>query len=257
MELGLHGKVVLVTGGSQGIGRATAEMMASEGARVVICARRDEPLADAVDAIRQRGGDAIGVRADVSQPDEIVRLFEQVEKAHGTLDVLVNNAGTSMRGPFEEVTDEQWQHDFDLKLFAAVRASRLAIPLMRKQGGGRIINVVNFISKQPFAKSMPTSVSRAAGLALTKALSRELAQDGILVNAVCMGFVRAAQHESTARRRGVTTETIYEELAQSIPLGRVGLTNEAASVIAFLASSMASYVTGTSLNVDGGICAVL
>ena len=257
MELGLHGKVVLVTGGSQGIGRATAEMMASEGARVVICARRDEPLADAVDAIRQRGGDAIGVRADVSQPDEIVRLFEQVEKAHGTLDVLVNNAGTSMRGPFEEVTDEQWQNDFDLKLFAAVRASRLAIPRMRKQGGGRLINVVTFISKQPFAKSMPTSVSRAAGLAMTKALSRELAQDGILVNAVCMGFVRAAQHEATARRRGVTSETIYEELAHSIPLGRVGQTNEAASVIAFLASSMASYVTGTSLNVDGGICAVL
>lgn len=257
IDLGLHGKVALVTGGSQGIGRATAALLAGEGAKVILCARREAVLQETVEAIRQHGGDAIGITADVSKASEIVRLFGEVQRIHGVLDVLVNNAGTSARGPFLEVSDEDWARDFDLKLFAAMRASRLAIPLMRKRGGGRIINVVNFISKAPTAESMPTSVSRAAGLALTKALSKELAPDGILVNAVCMGYVRAAQHEAAASRRGIASEALYDQLAKTIPLGRVGQTNEAASVILFLASSLASYVTGTSINVDGGICAVL
>lgn len=257
IDLGLRGKTALITGASQGIGRATAELLASEGAQVVMCARREELLHEAVAGVRQRGGDAIGIRADVSQAEDVARLFNELQKHADGLDVLVNNAGTSRRGPFETVTDEDWAQDIDLKLLAAVRASRLAIPLMRRRGGGRIINVVNFISKQPPAQSMPTSVTRAAGLALTKALSKELAGDRILVNAVCMGYVRAAQHEAAAGRKGMSSEAWYDELARSIPLGRVGQTDEAASVILFLASSLASYVTGTSINVDGGICAVL
>jgi NAD(P)-dependent dehydrogenase (short-subunit alcohol dehydrogenase family) len=223
----------------------------------VICARGEELLHEAVDGIRRDGGDAIGIKADVSQPGELSALFAEIRARAGGLDVLVNNAGTSRRGPFEEVTDEDWALDIDLKLLAAVRASRLAIPLMREKGGGRIINVVNFIAKQPPVESMPTSVTRAAGLALTKALSKEFAADGILVNAVCMGYVRAAQHEASACRKGIGVEALYDELARSIPLGRVGQTREAASVILFLASSLASYVTGTSINVDGGICAVI
>lgn len=257
IDLGLRGKTALVTGGSQGIGRATAGMLAAEGARVVICARGEALLQEAVDEIRQRGGDAIGVVADVSKPQDVERLFEAVRSHADGLDVLVNNAGTARRGAFESLSDEEWALDLDLKFHAAVRTSRLAIPLMRKRGGGRIINVVNFASKQPMAGSMPTSVSRAAGLALTKALSKELAGEAILVNAVCMGFVRAAQHESTARKQGISTDALYDKLAATIPLGRVGQTEEAASVILFLASSLASYVTGTSINVDGGLCAVL
>jgi NAD(P)-dependent dehydrogenase (short-subunit alcohol dehydrogenase family) len=195
--------------------------------------------------------------ADVSRADDVERVVAATLDRFGRIDILVNNAGTSMRDAFESVSDEQWQHDFDLKLFAAVRFCRRVIPTMREMGGGRIINVTNFVSKQPFARSAPTAVSRAAGLALTKALSKEFAADNILVNTVCMGFVHAAQHETKARQLGLALPDYYAKLAGEIPLGRVGETREAADVILFLASSLASYVTGTSINVDGGLCAVL
>lgn len=255
VDLGLAGKVAIVTGGSLGIGRAAAKKLVQAGARVAICARRNDVLQQAVAEI---GADAtLGVAADVSRPADMQRLVAQTVERFGRLDILVNNAGTSMRDAFERVTDEQWQADFDLKLFAAVRACRLVIPHMRAQGGGRIINITNFIAKQPFARSAPTAVSRAAGLALTKALSKEFAPENILVNTVCMGFVQAAQHETRANARGIPVSQLYDELAAQIPMGRVGRTEEAADVIVFLASALASYVTGTSINVDGGLCAVL
>ena len=255
IDPGLDGKVAIVTGGTFGIGRALASRLVEQGALVTLCARRAGPLEQAVDELG--AGRALGVVADVADTAALARVFDATIGRFGRLDLLVNNAGTSMRDAFERVTDAQWQGDIDLKLLAAVRASRLAIPLMRRQGGGRIVNVTNYIAKQPFARSAPTSVSRAATLALTKALSKEFAAENVLVNAVCMGFVRAEQHERRAAERGIPLEAYYEELAGSIPMGRVGATHEAADAILFLLSAQAAYVTGTALNVDGGLCAVL
>jgi len=257
MNLELENKVALVTGGSQGIGKASAMRLAMEGARVVIAARGAEALEKAAGEMRAAGGSVFAVSADVSRAEDCTRLVAEAIQAFGALDILVNNAGTSAAGEFEALTDELWQADFDLKLFAAIRLARLAVPHMKKQGAGRIINVTNIGAKQPRARSMPTTVTRAAGLAFTKALSKEYAPHNILVNTVCIGSIRAAQHEKKALRAGVPVEQLYADMAKNVPLGRVGRAEEAANVIAFLASGAASYVTGTSINLDGGASAVL
>jgi NAD(P)-dependent dehydrogenase (short-subunit alcohol dehydrogenase family) len=257
MDLELKDKVAIVSGGTQGIGRATALRLAREGARVVIAARGRERL-DAVAAeIRAEGGAVAAVQADVGRPEDCERLVAEALRAFGRIDILVNNAGTSSTGEFESLSDAVWQTDMDLKLFAAIRLSRLAIPHMKKQGGGRIVNITTIGAKQPRARSMPTTVTRAAGLALTKALSKEYAPHNILVNTVSLGLVRAGQHETKAVKAGVPVEKIYADMAKDIPLGRVGRAEEVADVIAFLASARASYVTGTSINLDGGASGVL
>jgi NAD(P)-dependent dehydrogenase (short-subunit alcohol dehydrogenase family) len=257
MDLGLKDKVAIVTGGTQGIGRATALRLAEEGASVVIAARGPDLLERVAGEIRAAGGRVAAVQADVSRADDCARLVAEAVKTFGRLDILVNNAGTSATGEFESVTDETWQADFELKLFAAIRLARLAIPYMKQQGGGRIVNVTNIGAKQPRAKSMPTTVTRAAGLAFTKALSQEFAPHQILVNTVCIGSVRAGQHERKAGKVGVAVEKLYADMGTDIPLGRVGRAEEVANVIAFLASDAASFVTGTSINLDGGKSAVL
>ena len=257
MKLNLQGKVAIVTGGTQGIGRATAESFAAEGASVVIVARGRERLDAVVAAIHKSGGKAIGVQADMAKEADAARVIPEAVKAFGRVDILVNNAGTSNRGAFESVTDATWQADFDLKMFGAIRLIRQAIPEMRKQGGGRIINITNIGAKQPQAASMPTSVTRAAGLAMTKALSKEFAADKILVNTVCIGLIRAGQHETKAAKAGREVEQLYTEMGKAIPLGRVGFAEEVANVIVFLGSDAASYVTGTSINLDGGTSGVL
>ena len=257
MQLNLQGKVAIVTGGTQGIGRATAEKFAIEGASVVIVARARERLDAVVAAINKSGGKAIGVSADMSSEVDAARVIPAAVQAFGRVDILVNNAGTSNRGAFESVTDSTWQADFDLKMFGAIRLIRKAIPEMRKQGGGRIINITNIGAKQPQGGSMPTSVTRAAGLAMTKALSKEFAADNILVNTVCIGLIRAGQHETKAAKAGREVEDLYTEMGKAIPLGRVGHAEEVANVIVFLGSDAASYVTGTSINLDGGTSGVL
>ena len=257
MDLELKDKVAIVTGGSQGIGRATALRLAAEGASVVIAARGRELLDQVALEIRAAGGSVAAVQADVSRAEDCARLVAEAVKAFGRLDILVNNAGTSATGEFESVTDDIWQADFELKLFAAIRLARLAIPHMKQQGGGRIVNITNIGAKQPRAKSMPTTVTRAAGLAFTKALSKEFAPHQILVNTVCIGLVRAGQHERKAAKAGIAVEQLYADMAKDIPLGRVGRAEEVANAIAFLASEAASYITGTSINLDGGTSAVL
>jgi 3-oxoacyl-[acyl-carrier protein] reductase len=256
MDLGLQGKVAVVTGGTQGIGRATALRLAAEGARVAICARGRAALDDVSAAIRAGGGGVLPIEADVSRAADCERVVAETLAAFGGLDILVNNAGTAATGAFESVTDEAWQNDLDLKLFAAIRLIRLAAPSMKARGGGRIVNVTNIGAKQPGARTTPTTVTRAAGLALTKALSKEYARDGILVNAVCIGLIRANQHERRAARDGVDVEDLYREMAKSVPIGRVGSAEEAADTIAFLVSERASFVTGSSINLDGGASAV-
>ncbi len=257
MELGLKGKVAIVTGATEGIGRATALMLAQEGAKVAICSRRAEVVAKTVEELKRAGGDVFGMAADMSKAADIGRFIDAAVKHFGRLDILVNNAGTSRRGAFLELDDAAWSADLELKVFGAIRCTRLAVPHMRSRGGGRIINVTNIGAKQPGAESMPTSISRAAGLALTKALSKEYAADNILVNTVCIGKIKSGQHERRRARSSLGAEEFYAKLGEDIPLKRVGETDEAANVIVFLASAAASYVTGTSINIDGGISGVL
>ncbi|MDH4150147.1 MAG: SDR family oxidoreductase [Betaproteobacteria bacterium] len=257
MELGLKGKVAIVTGGTEGIGKATALTLAREGAKVAICARR-QPLLDAVAAeITKAGGEALAVSADMSKAADCERFINEVVKRFGGVDILLNNAGTSKRGDFLDLSDDEWAADLELKVFGAVRCSRLVIPHMKKRGGGRIINITISSAKQPGAGSYPTSVSRAAGLAITKALSKEFAADNILVNTICIGKIKSGQHERRYTKDGISADEYYGKMAKDIPLKRAGEAQEVANVIAFLASDAASYVTGTSINLDGGISGVL
>ncbi|MEF2964341.1 SDR family oxidoreductase [Paenibacillus sp. M1] len=261
MDLGLKHKKAIVTGGSKGIGLATALTLAGEGAEVAIVARNEEHLRQAADLIRERTGrDPITISADVSVRDEAERTVTEAAKRLGGLDILVNNAGTSAASPFPEVEPDQWEADLDLKLFGAVHFARAALPYLRKaECGGAIVNVTAIGGKAPGASSLPTSVSRAAGLALTKAMSKDLAADGIRVNAVCIGLIRSDQIER--KWKASAPELSWEEFARDprhgIPLGRIGEAQEAANVIAFLVSEAASYITGTSVNIDGGKSAVL
>ncbi|WP_059052070.1 SDR family NAD(P)-dependent oxidoreductase [Paenibacillus senegalimassiliensis] len=260
MDLGLRGKRAIITGGSQGIGRATALLLAEEGALVAIVARNEGPLQEAADLIRERTGIApLLITADVSQEAEAIRAVERVARELGGIDILVNNAGTSAAQPFDQVDTAAWTADLDLKLFGGIHFARAAIPHMRKAGGGSILNVTAIGGKTPGASSLPTSVSRSAGLALTKAMSKDLAGDNIRVNAVCIGLIRSAQIER--RWQQVAPQLTWEQFAadprHGIPLRRIGQTEEAARVITFLVSPAASYVTGTAVNIDGGTSAVL
>ena len=265
MEMGLTDKVAIITGGSEGIGKAAAQRMAEEGARVVIVARRPEVLEEAAQDIRTATeGVVLPLAADVSDPASAELVVNTALENFGRLDILVNNAGISMAKPFEEVSDSDWEYDFDLKVWGAVRLIRRAIPEMRKVGGGRIINVTNLGGRTPSPSSMPTSISRATGIAITKGLSKDLAPDNILVNTVCIGIVKSGQHTRRYDRLkesnpGLTLDEFYAETARArgVPLGRIAETEEAGDVIAFLASERASYLTGIAINIDGGTSPVV
>jgi len=254
LDLGLTGKVAIVTGGSEGLGRATAMRFAQEGCHVVICARRKDVLERAAEAIRkQTGVQVLAQTADVTRPANVEAVVNATLAAHGGVDILVNNAGTSSAGPFEKVDDATWAADIEVKLMAAVRFCRLVIPQMKKRGGGRIVNVTTVGGKVPVARSLPTSVTRAAGINLTKSLANEYAPDHILVNTVCLGLVKSAQWER--RAKGGDMEAYYREAAKRVPVGRVGEAEEFADLVAFLCSARAAYITGTAVNFDGGMSA--
>ncbi len=261
MELGLAGKVAVITGGSEGIGLATARSLGREGAHVIVCARRADVLERAVGGVAEEiGAEIVPVVADVSRAADVERVVQTTVDRFGRLDVLVNNAGTSRALRFEAVSDEDWQDDLDLKLFGAIRTTRLAIPHLRQAGGGSVINVLNIGAKQPAAASVPTSVSRAAGMALTKALSKELAPAQIRVNAVLIGLIKSAQHmRRWQAEEGSSLDEFYAGMARerAIPLGRVGEAEEVGDLITFLASSRAAYITGVAINADGGASAVV
>ena len=256
LELGLDGKVAIVTGGSEGLGRACAERLAREGVRVAICARRKDVLETAAAAIRSATGqDVLAMPADVTRADDVQAFVDAVVARFGGVDILVNNAGTSAANPFLDIDDRAWQFDIDLKLMAAVRFCRLVVPIMKKRGGGRIINVTNLGGKAPAAKGLPTSVTRAAGINLTKSLSKEYAPDKILVNTICIGLIKSMQWQR--RVKDGDMDKYYREVAARVPLGRVGEAHEFGDLVAFLVSERAGFITGTAINLDGGASAVV
>lgn len=260
MDLGLNGKVALITGSSKGIGLETALQLVKEGAKVTICARNLENLKiAAAHILKETGVEVYCVEADVTKEADCKKIMASTVKEYGRLDILINNAGTSAANPFEQVGTELWEYDLDLKLFGAIHCSRYALPYMRQVGGGAIVNVTAAVAKTPPASSLPTTVSRAAGMALTKAMSKDLGPDNIRVNTVCIGLIRSAQIEKKWKKQAseLTWEQYASDKNHGIPLGRIGNTDEAANVITFLVSDAASYVTGTAVNIDGGLAGAL
>ena len=260
MELRLDGRTALITGGSRGLGRAMAETFAAAGASVAVVARDQAVLDDTLGALEAANPSAAhtAISADVRMADEIARAHAQAVATCGPIDILVNNSGTSNARPFLEITDEDWQEDLDLKLFSAIRLCRVCIPHMRSQGWGRIINTLNVGAKAASARTCPTSASRAAGLAMTKALASEFAPDGVLVNALITGLLVTHQWRTRWEREGGydTFDDFVAATGERIPAGRMGDAQEFANLALFLASDAASYVTGTAINIDGGLTPV-
>jgi NAD(P)-dependent dehydrogenase (short-subunit alcohol dehydrogenase family) len=230
-----------------------ATRFAESGAEVAIVARGRDALDEAVETISSTArGRVVSVAGDVAVAEDIQRAYDEAMRAFGRVDIVVNNAGTSRTGIFDAISDEVWQHDFDQKLFAAIRLTRLVWPQMKKRQWGRVINVLNIGAKAPRPGTFPTCVTRAAGMALTKALAGEGAPYNVLVNALLVGFIDSAQVPHMAANAGLSLREFVLKRSKDIPLGRPGRTEEFANLACFLASDAASYVTGTAINVDGG-----
>ncbi len=263
MKIELNGRTAIVTGGSKGLGFAVARQMAQSGAAVAILARGAEGLEAAVAGLREAASQArvIAVQCDVRSAADISRAHQEVVARLGPVDILVNNAGGHAAGRASELSDAQWEADLEVKLLAQVRFTREVWPAMVARRWGRVINVLNTLAKAPPEGSAPTSVTRAAQLALTKVLSQEGAPHNVLVNALLVGLIRADSTERAWRESGGGRdfETFVQGLLDKwrVPMGRIGEAVEFGRVATFLASDAASYVTGSAISVDGGSCPVI
>lgn len=260
MNLGLRDGTFLITGGTAGLGLGLAQTLATEGARVAICGRDPERLVAATAQLEQSGGEVLAMQTDVTELDQLTDAFAQIGAKWGVLDGIVNNAGIATGGMFADVDDATWGFDFDLKLRAITRTVRLGIPLLEKSSrSASVLNVLSVYARFQPAGSMPSSVFRAGGLALTKGLSHELGPAGIRVNAALIGFVHSDQwvRGAEAANQSIAEFEAGRAAKMRIPLGRAGTTEEFADVAAFLLSERASYLTGTALNIDGGLSAVI
>lgn len=268
MDTNLTGRVALITGGSLGLGLAMAQSFYRNGARVALLARRAEQLAEAeatikADAARrgveQPGGEVASFICDVADGGALTKAHQDCVARFGNVDILVNNAGKASIKPFIEATEADWQEDIDLKLMAAVRLSKLVWPGMQAQKRGRIINLLNTMAKAPAANSAPTSVTRAAGMALTKVLSAEGAADGILANSMLIGLIKSdqirRQHEDSGTDKSL--DEFIAAAGKRLPMGRMGEAEEVANLALFLASDASSYITGCAINMDGGLSKVV
>ncbi|MGD1211415.1 MAG: glucose 1-dehydrogenase [Candidatus Acidiferrales bacterium] len=262
MELGLKGKVVLVTGSSKGIGRSIAAAFAREGCQVVINGRHAKELDATAAELRGNAQAAVhAVVADVTEAEGAKRVVDETVAHFGTIHILVNNAGGAGRfGSFADLTDDEWIGAFNLNVLSAVRATRAALPHMQKQRWGRIVNISSESGVQPDAMMPHYNAAKSALNSLTKSLSKAYGKEGILVNTVSPAFIRTplleGMFEQQARTRGITVDEVEQvllrEFRPNIVLGRAGKSDETAGIVVFLASEQASFITGSNFRVDGG-----
>ena len=253
----IEGRRVLITGASQGLGFEAARELAIRGAKLALVARGMEGLQNATRQIREVSDvEILCFAGDASKADDVSNVCRAVDSEWGGVDILINNAGGSSRGSVETLTDDQWQADLDVKLFSAIRFSRWAIPGMKDRRWGRIMNVLNTMAKTPEAGSAPTSVTRAAGVAFTKVLANELAPHNVLVNALCIGRIESEQWKAFHMRDApeLSYEEYIERQGAKIPMGRLGYPSEFSGLVTLLASDAGGYITGTAINIDGGLC---
>jgi NAD(P)-dependent dehydrogenase (short-subunit alcohol dehydrogenase family) len=255
VDLELKGRAYLITGGSDGLGLALAQRLVAEGARVAVCGRNPERLALAQDTL---GTDALCFRADVTQATELDNFIDATLERFGRLDGAVNNAGKSEASSIADSSDQQWRGDYELKVIAALHVSRRVLGAL-SENNGAIVNVLAIAARTPGANSTPTAVSRAAGLAMTKALSMEAAPRGVRVNAILIGLIESGQWVRRAEEARMSAEEYYAAMAKArpIPLGRIGKAEEFADLATYLLSPRASYVTGVGINLDGGLSPVI
>lgn len=258
MDLQLHDKIALVTAASKGLGKAVALRLAQEGAHVAICARSEEHLArTAAEIGAQTGRQALAIPADVSDPAAVDALVKATIERFGRIDILVINAGGPPPGQFLDLTPDHWEAATRLTLMSAVRLCYAVVPIMRQQGGGSILAMTSITVKQPLPNLILSNSLRLGVTGLVKTLADELAPLEIRANAICPGWTRTARVDQLLRDRAERNSTTPEEeatkIAAAIPLGRMGTPEEFAAAAAFLVSPVASYITGVSLLVDGGM----
>lgn len=258
MDLGLKGRTALVVAASRGLGKATATELSREGAAVAIAARDPATLEAAAKEIRRATGNKVlAVQADVSIPADIERLCATVQEEFGNVDILVNNAGGPRSGVFTDMSEDDWWGAINLHLMSAIRLINLLLPGMRERRWGRIINITSFAVKQPIPTLILSNTARSAVVAMAKTLAHQVAAEGITVNNVCPGYTLTDRvrdlAQAASEREGKTLEEVMEELQSDIPAGRLGKPEELAALIAFLASERAAYITGTTIQVDGGL----
>ena len=257
MDMGLKGKVAVVCAASKGLGKASAMGLAAEGVNLVICARGEETLKQTADEIAsQTGVRVVTVGADLSREADCTRLIETAQREYGGLDILVNNAGGPPPGFFMDFADAQWQAGFETNFLSAVRLIRLAVPIMQQRGGGRVVNIVSFSVKQPIENLIISNSIRAAVIGLMKTLSQQFGKDGITFNNVLPGTILTDRVRQTSRtqaeREGISVDEVIERGGAAVPMGRIGQPKDLGSLVVFLASAHAEWITGTSIQVDGG-----
>ena len=256
MDMGLEGKVALVTGGTSGIGKATVLALVDQGMKVAFCGRDQARLDAALKAVEEQGGVGLSLRADISVEKEASELASRVVESYGRLDILVNNAGRAAPSTLSSLTPAQIRKTVDTKIVGYLVISREAAHFMRKQGGGRIINMIGGTGKEPLPGVLGGSTTNAALLGLSKGLSQALVKDNILVNTICLGQIDTPMQdwmtEQLAQDRGISIDEMRRARESQIPLGRFGTPEEVAGLAVFLASVHAGYITGATINVDGG-----
>jgi 3-oxoacyl-[acyl-carrier protein] reductase len=254
MDLGLAGRVALVTAASKGMGKASAMGLAAEGARVVMCARTESDLKTAAEEIRAKTrAEVLAVPADVTKKDDVTALVDRAVKTFGHVDILVANAGGPPRGYFEDMTDEQWQGAFDVSLLSVVRLVRGVLPSMKARRWGRILTIQSVSVKQPIPELLLSNAVRPGVAGMMKTLAGQLGKDGITVNTVCPGKIMTDRFLGGQKISGLSREDYLARAVEDVPVRRIGTPEEFANVIVFLASERASYVTGVAVQVDGGL----